>query len=105
MKLQKLIKKVKTAYENFEFHQVFHAIHNFCVTDMSAFYLDILKDRLYTFKADSLDRRAAQWVLYNIADSLIKLIAPILSFTAEEAWQYLPFKKTESVISGQASRT
>jgi len=98
MKLQKLIKKVKTAYENFEFHQVFHAIHNFCVTDMSAFYLDILKDRLYTFKADSLDRRAAQWVLYNIADSLIKLIAPILSFTAEEAWQYLPFKKTESVF-------
>ncbi len=65
---------------------------------MSAFYLDILKDRLYTFKSDSLERRAAQWVLYNIAESLIKLIAPILSFTAEEAWQHLPFKKTESVF-------
>lgn len=98
MKLQKLIKRVKKAYENFEFHQVFHAIHNFCVTDMSAFYLDILKDRLYTFRADSPERRAAQWVLYNIANSLIKLMAPILSFTAEEAWQHLPFKKSESVF-------
>lgn len=98
MRLQKLIKKVRAAYEDFEFHQVFHAVHNFCVTDMSAFYLDILKDRLYTFKSDSLERRAAQWVLYNIAESLIKLIAPILSFTAEEAWQHLPFKKTESVF-------
>lgn len=98
MRLQKLIEKVRFGYENFEFHQVFHAIYNFCVTDMSAFYLDILKDRLYTFKSDSPERRAAQWVLYNIADSLIKLIAPILSFTAEEAWQHLPFKKTESVF-------
>ncbi len=98
LKLQKLIGKVKKAYEEFEFHQVFHAIHNFCVTDMSAFYLDILKDRLYTFKADSSERRAAQWVLYQIAESLIKLISPILSFTAEEAWQHLPFKKTESVF-------
>uniref|UniRef100_A0A7C4ELM5 Isoleucine--tRNA ligase n=1 Tax=Thermodesulfovibrio aggregans TaxID=86166 RepID=A0A7C4ELM5_9BACT len=100
MRLQNVIKKVKRAYEEFEFHQVFHAVHNFCVTDMSAFYLDILKDRLYTFKADSLERRAAQWVLYSIAESLIKLIAPILSFTAEEAWQHLPFKKTESVFLG-----
>ncbi|WP_353684975.1 isoleucine--tRNA ligase [Thermodesulfovibrio sp. 3907-1M] len=98
MRLQKLITKVKAAYENFEFHQVFHAVYNFCVTDMSAFYLDILKDRLYTFKSDSQERRAAQWVLYNIADSLIKLIAPILSFTAEEAWQHLPYRKTESVF-------
>ena len=98
MKLQKLIKRVKRAYENFEFHQVFHGVHNFCVTDMSAFYLDILKDRLYTFKADSSERRAAQWVLYNIANSLIRLIAPVLSFTAEEAWQHLPFKETESVF-------
>lgn len=98
MRLQKLIKKVRQSYEDFEFHQVFHAIYNFCVTDMSAFYLDILKDRLYTFKSDSPERRAAQWVLYNIAECLIKLIAPILSFTAEEAWQHLPFKKTESVF-------
>ncbi len=98
LKLQKLIKKVRKAYEEFEFHQVFHAVHNFCVTDMSAFYLDILKDRLYTFKKDSPERRAAQWVLYNIADSFVKLIAPILSFTAEEAWMHLPLKNSESVF-------
>ncbi|MCX7724160.1 MAG: isoleucine--tRNA ligase [Thermodesulfovibrio sp.] len=98
MRLQKLIERVRAAYENFEFHQIFHSVYNFCVTDMSALYLDILKDRLYTFKSDSAERRAAQWVLYNIAESLIKLIAPILSFTAEEAWQHLPFKKTKSVF-------
>ncbi|MDW7997928.1 MAG: isoleucine--tRNA ligase [Thermodesulfovibrio sp.] len=98
MRLQLLIEKVRNAYENFEFHQVFHTVHNFCVNDMSSFYLDILKDRLYTFKSDSIERRVGQWVLYKIADSLIKLIAPILSFTAEEAWQHLPFRKTESVF-------
>lgn len=98
LRLQKLINKVKKAYEDFEFHQVFHGIYNFCVNDMSAFYLDILKDRLYTFKADSPERRAAQWVLYKIADSLIKLLAPVLSFTAEEAWQHLPFRSSESVF-------
>lgn len=97
-RLQKLIKRVRKAYEDFEFHQVFHSVHNFCVTDMSAFYLDILKDRLYTFKAESHERRAAQWVLHNIANCLIKLIAPILSFTAEEAWRHLPFKEEESVF-------
>lgn len=97
-KLQRLIKKVRKAYEDFEFHQVFHTVHNFCVTDMSAFYLDILKDRLYTSRTDSPQRKAAQWVLYNIANSLIKLLAPVLSFTAEEAWKHLPFKDEESVF-------
>ncbi len=97
-RLQKLIRRVKRAYEEFEFHQVFHAVYNFCVTDMSAFYLDILKDRLYTFKRESPERRAAQWVLYKIANSLIKLMAPIISFTAEEAWRHLPFTKEKSVF-------
>jgi len=87
--LQNLIRKVNTAYENFAFHEVFHSIYKFCVVDMSAFYLDVLKDRLYTFKSDSKDRRAAQYVLYNILLSLTKMIAPILSFTAEEIWQHL----------------
>lgn len=98
LKLQRLINKVKKAYEDFEFHQVFHGIYSFCVNEMSAFYLDILKDRLYTFRADSPERRAAQWVLYKTAVSLIKLLAPVLSFTAEEAWQHLPFKTSESVF-------
>ncbi|MBI4654489.1 MAG: isoleucine--tRNA ligase [Nitrospirae bacterium] len=87
--LQGLISKVSRAYEEFEFHEAFHSIYNFCVTDISAFYLDVLKDRLYTFKADSTERKSAQWVLYNILISLTKMMAPILSFTAEEIWQHI----------------
>jgi isoleucyl-tRNA synthetase len=96
--LQGLIRKVTTAYETFAFHEAFHSIYQFCVIDMSAFYLDILKDRLYTFKAISTDRRAAQWVLRNTLISLTKLLAPILSFTAEEIWQHIPHKKEDSVF-------
>ncbi len=88
-RLQSLIKKVSAAYENFNFHEVFHSLYNFCVVDMSSFYLDILKDRLYTFKADSPERRAAQWVLHQILIDTTKLMAPILSFTAEEIWQFV----------------
>ncbi|MBI4687583.1 MAG: isoleucine--tRNA ligase [Nitrospirae bacterium] len=101
--LQNLISKVSRAYEEFEFHEAFHSIYNFCITDLSAFYLDVLKDRLYTFKADSPHRRAAQWVLYNILVSLTKMMAPIVSFTAEEIWSYIRaqgsgIKKEESVF-------
>ncbi len=96
--LQGLIGRVTAAYETFAFHEVYHSIYQFCVIDMSAFYLDILKDRLYTLKADSKERRAAQWVLHNILISLTKIIAPILSFTAEEIWQHIPDKKEESVF-------
>ncbi len=88
-RLQSLIARVTKAYENFDFHEVFHAIHNFCVVDMSSIYLDILKDRLYTAKADSVERRASQWVLARILHSLTKLMAPVLSFTAEEVWGYI----------------
>ncbi|MEW6586315.1 MAG: isoleucine--tRNA ligase, partial [Nitrospirota bacterium] len=86
-RLQSFTDKVTSAYDNFDFHEVFHNIHNFCVVDMSSFYLDVLKDRLYTFKADSSERRAAQWVLFQILSSMTRLMAPILSFTAEEVWQ------------------
>jgi len=89
-RLHGLIRKTSTAYEGFDFHEVFHSIYNFCVVDMSSFYLDILKDRLYTFKAASVQRRAAQWVLYQIVSDMTRLIAPILSFTAEEIWRYIP---------------
>ncbi len=88
-RLQTFIKKVVPAYEGFDFHEVFHYIHNFCVVDMSSFYLDVLKDRLYTFKSDSVERRVAQWVLYQILTVMTRLMAPILSFTAEEVWQSL----------------
>lgn len=100
-KLQRLINRVSTAYENFSFHEAFHSLYNFCVVDMSSFYLDILKDRLYTFKADSPERRAAQWVLYQMLIDVTKLMAPILSFTAEEIWQSVKQNKeitSESVF-------
>lgn len=96
--LQSLIEKVDRAYETFAFHEVFHAIYSFCITDMSSFYLDVLKDRLYTFGSDSKERRAAQYVLYNILISLAKLTAPILSFTAEEIWSYIPGEREESIF-------
>ncbi len=88
-RLQSFTEKVLRAYERFDFHEVFHTIYNFCVVDMSSFYLDILKDRLYTFRADSGERRAAQWVLTMILSAMTRLMAPILSFTAEEIWQHM----------------
>ncbi|MGQ9569485.1 MAG: isoleucine--tRNA ligase [Thermodesulfovibrionales bacterium] len=86
-RLQTLIEVITSAYEDFTFHEVFHSLYNFCVVDMSSFYLDVLKDRLYTFKSDSSERRAAQWVLRHILSVMTRLMAPILSFTAEEVWQ------------------
>ncbi len=88
-RLQTFTKKVTAAYENFDFHEAFHSIYNFCIVDMSSFYLDVLKDRLYTFRSDSVERRAAQWVLIQILSAITRLMAPILSFTAEEVWQNL----------------
>ena len=89
-RLQKLITRVREAYERFEFHVVYHSVQNFCAVEMSALYFDILKDRLYTFPARSVGRRSAQTALYEILKALIGLMAPILSFTAEEVWKYIP---------------
>jgi isoleucyl-tRNA synthetase len=77
-------------YEAFQFHRVYHAVNEFCIVDLSAFYLDVLKDRLYTFAPASLERRSAQTVLWRIAEALVRIVAPILAFTADEVWQYLP---------------
>jgi isoleucyl-tRNA synthetase len=96
--LQSLIEKVDNAYKTFAFYEVYHAIYKFCIMDMSAFYLDILKDRLYTFKTDSRERRSAQLVLCNTLISLTKMLAPILSFTAEEIWKHIPGEREESVF-------
>jgi isoleucyl-tRNA synthetase len=98
-RLQKLILRVRDAYERFEFHIVYHSIQNFCAVEMSALYFDILKDRLYTFPARSKGRRSAQTVLYEILKALACLMAPILTFTAEEVWKYIPSGpgKAESV--------
>ncbi len=96
--LQGLIGKVTHAYETFAFYEVYHAVYKFCIIDMSSFYLDILKDRLYTARSDSGERRSAQLVLHNILISLTKMIAPILSFTAEEIWRHIPGDREESVF-------
>lgn len=90
LRLGQLIEQVSGAYERYEFHVVFHAIHNFCTVDLSAFYLDVIKDRLYTSHSDDGARRAAQTVMYQVIDAIVRLLAPILSFTAEEIWQHMP---------------
>ena len=90
---QQLIKEVRKAYEDFEFHNIYHAIHNFCSVDMSSFYLDILKDRLYVEKKDGPDRRAAQTAIYDILCALDLMLAPILPYTAEEIWSFIPESK------------
>jgi isoleucyl-tRNA synthetase len=89
---------VEEAYENFYFYKSYHTLYNFIVVDLSAFYLDVLKDRLYTWAPDSLGRRSAQTVIYDILREMLVVISPILSFTAEEAWEYLPGKREESVF-------
>ncbi len=96
-RLTKLTAKVTAAYGSFEFHTIYHSVHNFCTVDLSNFYLDILKDRLYTSKADSPKRRAAQTTIYHILDHLVRLVAPVLVFTSEEAWSYMPGRTEDSV--------
>ncbi len=89
IKLDKLVARVTKAYQNYEFHVVFHAIHNFCTVDLSNIYFDILKDKLYCSLPDDKERRAAQSVLYQIIKVLMVLLTPILAFTSEEIWAYL----------------
>ena len=85
------------AYEEYQFHTVFHAIHNFCAVDLSALYLDVIKDRLYTSAARDPRRRAAQTACYDVFLALSRLLAPILTFTTEEAWRHMPGARSESV--------
>jgi isoleucyl-tRNA synthetase len=89
-RLQKLILRIRKAYEDFDFHLVFHSLNQFCAVDLSALYLDVIKDRLYSEKAGSPLRRAAQRVLRECLVELTRLMAPVLSFTAEEVWQHIP---------------
>jgi len=98
-RMQLLRARVIRGYETYEFHGVYHAVHNFCAVDLSAFYFDILKDRLYTFAAKSRERRAAQTALADLLVDLLKLFAPVLPYTCEEAWQHVPahLKTTDSI--------
>jgi len=82
--------EVQRSYEEFAFHKIYHRINNFCGVELSAFYFDVLKDRLYTSARKSLTRRAAQTAIWRIGEALARLLAPILSFTCEEVWRYLP---------------
>ena len=89
-RLEEVIRKVRDAYEHFQFHVVYYTIYNFCTVDLSALYLDVLKDRLYTSKAASRKRRSAQSAIYLLLHSMTRLLAPILSFTSEEVWHAMP---------------
>ena len=89
---------IQSAYNNYEFHQIFQKLQQFCGVEMSGFYLDITKDRMYTMQADSLGRRSAQTAMYHITEAFVRWIAPVLSFTAEELWQHIPGKRGDSVF-------
>lgn len=100
LRLEQVLETVTDAYENYQFHVMYHAVHNYCTVDLSAIYLDVIKDRLYTEKTNSTIRRSAQTAMYQILDTLVKILAPVLSFTAEEVWQNMPktSHKEESVL-------
>jgi isoleucyl-tRNA synthetase len=97
---RRLQEEVVRAYDAFEFHHIYQRVHNFCAVDMGSFYLDIIKDRQYTTQANSVPRRSAQTAMFLMAESLVRWLAPILSFTAEEIWQHLPGEREESVFLG-----
>ena len=96
-RLSHLVQKVAGAYDKYEFHVIYHAVHNFCGVDLSAFYLDILKDRLYTSPKQSIDYRSARSTMYQIVDALTRMLAPVLTFTTDEIWQKLPGEREASV--------
>jgi isoleucyl-tRNA synthetase len=94
-RLNRLTERCINAFENYEFHTVIHALHNFCVVDMSNFYLDILKDRLYCEGRESFERRSGQSAIYTVLDSMVRLLAPLVSFTADEIWLSMPHGKND----------
>jgi isoleucyl-tRNA synthetase len=86
------------AYRQYAFHVIYQKVHNFCIVDLGGFYLDVLKDRLYTTQTHSHARKSAQTAMYHIAESMVRWLAPILSFTAEEIWRFMPGERTDSVF-------
>lgn len=99
MKLDEVLKTAREGYEGYEYHTTAHALHNFCVVDMSNFYFDVLKNRLYTSAPDSKSRRAAQTVLYKVLDALTLVLTPILAFTCDEIWKAMPHDSSKNVTS------
>jgi len=95
---RELQEEVIAAYRNYEFHIIYQKVHNFCVVDLGGFYLDVIKDRLYTTSAAGLPRRSAQTAMHAIAEAMVRWLAPILSFTAEEIWRHMPGSRAGSVF-------
>jgi isoleucyl-tRNA synthetase len=93
-----LQQEIITAYDNYQFHQVYQKLHHFCVVDMGSIYLDVIKDRQYTCQTNSIARRSAQTALYHIVEALVRWLAPILSFTAEDIWRHIPGERGESIL-------
>ncbi|WP_031434328.1 isoleucine--tRNA ligase [Methylomarinum vadi] len=94
----RLQEEVKTAYANYQFQLIYQKVHHFCAIDLGGFYLDIIKDRQYTAKADGLARRSAQTAMYHVIEALTRWLAPIVSYTADEIWRYIPGERVESVF-------
>lgn len=101
-RLQVINERILKAYEDFEFHNLYHTLHNFCVIDLSSFYLDIIKDRLYVSSPGSIARRSAQTAMQEILEVLVRLMAPVLSFTSEEIWHYMNDKEEDKFTSVHA---
>lgn len=97
-RLQELQGEIADAYRKYAFHLIYQKLHNFCIVDLGGLYLDILKDRLYTTPAGSHARRSAQTAMFHIAESMVRWLAPIVSFTAEEIWRFIPGKRAASVF-------
>ena len=93
-----LQQEIQNLYETYQFHSIYQRIHNFCALELGSFYLDIIKDRQYTAKADGLPRRSAQTALYHAVEALVRWIAPILSYTADELWQHLPGERGDTIF-------
>jgi len=93
-----LQEEVKAAYETYQFQHIYQKVHHFCVIDLGGFYLDIIKDRQYTAKADGLARRSAQTAMYHVLEALTRWLAPVISYTADEIWQYMPGQRSQSVF-------
>ncbi len=96
-----LQEQIVAAYDEYQFHQIYQKVHNFCAVDMGSFYLDVIKDRQYTTQSDSVARRSTQTAMYHIVEAMVRWVAPILSFTADEAWANLPGRHGESVLLEQ----
>ena len=91
--------EIRQAYTDYQFHLIFQKIHNFCVNEMGGFYLDIIKDRQYTTQSDSLARRSCQTAMYHVIEAMARWLAPILSFTADEIWQFIPGQRGETIFT------